>query len=105
MLTRENRNKIQINQLLNGLDDKNETRIKSKELEAEILSDRKFLLLSIIAILILTVIAGYFYSRKTLIDTRKTVIDTRTTDRDTCKAVMDTREAIIQTQERVIDTN
>ena len=74
MLTRENRNKIQINQLLNGLDDKNETRIKSKELEAEILSDRKFLLLSIIAILVLTVIAGYFYSRKTLIDRKMILI-------------------------------
>ena len=50
-----------------------ETLIRSKELEAEILADRKIMFLSIITILILTVIAGYFYSRKILLN-RKMII-------------------------------
>ena len=73
MFTQENRFQIQISQLLDGLEEKNETLIRSKELEAEILADRKIMFLSIITILILTVIAGYFYSRKILLN-RKMII-------------------------------
>ena len=73
MFTQENRFQIQISQLLDGLEEKNETLIRSKELEVEILADRKIMFLSIITILILTVIAGYFYSRKILLN-RKMII-------------------------------
>ena len=55
---------VQISQLLYGLESKNEILIKKREIEEEKNSKFIILLFSIIAILILTFIAAYLYSRK-----------------------------------------
>ena len=66
---------VQIEQLLSGLESKNEILIKKAEIKDEKVKNSRIVFISIIAILILGIAAAYFLSRKVYLDKQMIIVN------------------------------
>ena len=66
---------VQIDQLLSGLESKNEILIKKAEIKDEKVKNSRIVFISIIAILILGIAAAYFLSRKVYLDKQMIIVN------------------------------